>query len=73
MSESAARSSLKIGDAKNRQKIVTLAPSHNFVGYIFATKACIDNRKKNLLNSNISSTCPNNMANVGLLTPETDW
>jgi len=27
-------------------------------GCIFATKACIDNRKKNLLNSNISSTCP---------------
>ena len=25
-------------------------------GYIFATKACIDNRKKNLLSSNISST-----------------
>jgi len=28
-----------------------------FSGCIFATKACIDNRK-NLLNSNISSTCP---------------
>ena len=35
---------------------------------IFATKACIDNRKKNLLNSNISSTCPHNMANFGPLT-----
>jgi len=31
-------------------------------GYIFATKACIDNRKKTLLNSNTSSTCPHNMA-----------
>jgi len=31
-------------------------------GYIFATKACIDNGK-NLLNSNISSTCSHNMAN----------
>ena len=30
-------------------------------GYIFTTKACIDNRKKNLLNRNTSSTCPNNM------------
>ena len=30
-------------------------------GCIFATKACIDNRKKNLLNSNISSTCPHSM------------
>jgi len=27
-------------------------------GYIFATKACIDNRKKNLKSSNISSTRP---------------
>jgi len=34
---------------------------------IFATKACVDNRKK-LLNSNISSTCPHNMANFGPLT-----
>jgi len=33
-------------------------------GCIFATKACIDNRKK-LLNSNISSTCPHHMANFG--------
>jgi len=39
-------------------------------GYIFATKARIDNPKKNLLNSNISSTCPHNMVNVGPLTAE---
>ena len=39
-------------------------------GYIFATKACIDNRKKNLLSSNISSTCPHNMVNVGPLAAE---
>jgi len=37
-------------------------------GYIFTTKACIDNQKKNLLISNISSTCPHNMANFGPLT-----
>jgi len=36
-------------------------------GYIFATKACIDNRKKNFLSSNISSTCPHNMVNFGPL------
>ena len=36
-------------------------------GYIFATKACIDNRKKNLLNSYISSTCPHHMVNFGQL------
>jgi len=40
-------------------------------GYIFLIKACIGNRKKNLLNSNISSsTCPHNMANFGPLSAE---
>jgi len=38
-------------------------------GCIFATKACIDNRK-NLLNSNISSTCPHNMVNFSPLMAE---
>ena len=38
--------------------------------YIFATKACIDNREKNLLNTNISSTCPHSMENFGPLTAE---
>ena len=38
-------------------------------GYIFATKARIDNRKK-LLSSNMSSTCPHNMANFGPLAAE---
>ena len=38
----------------------------NFSGYIFITKACIDNRK-NLLSSNISPTCPHNVVNFGLL------
>jgi len=39
-------------------------------GYIFATKACIDNRKKNLFSSNISSTGPYNMVNFSLLAAE---
>jgi len=39
-------------------------------GYIFATKARIDNREKNLLSSNISSTCPHNMVNFGPLAAE---
>jgi len=39
-------------------------------GHILGTKACIDNRKKNLLNSNTSSTCPANMVNFGLLRAE---
>jgi len=42
-------------------------------GYIFGTKARIDNLKKNLLNSNTSSTCPDNMVNFGLLTTEICW
>jgi len=35
-------------------------------GYIFATKAHMDNRK-NLLSSNISPTCPHNTVNFGPL------
>jgi len=38
-------------------------------GCIFATKAYIDNRK-NLLNSNMSSTCAHNMVNLSPLTAE---
>jgi len=38
----AARGSLKY----RMQKIAIWAPSHNLSGYVFATKACIDNRKK---------------------------
>ena len=48
-------------DPKNRQKI-----AKNLLGYIFATKAPIDNRKKNLLNSNTSST-------FGELRPTHGW
>jgi len=39
---------------------------------ISATTARIDNRKKNLLSSNISSRCPHNMVNFGLLPAEMD-
>jgi len=42
----AARGSLKMQDAKNRQKIAIWAPLYNLSGYIFVTKALIDNRKK---------------------------
>jgi len=38
-------------------------------GYIFTIKACIDNWK-NLLSSNISSTCPHNLVNFGPLAAE---
>jgi len=58
------------------QKIAKkLPPRHHrttLSGCIFATKACIDNQKKNSLNSNTSSTCPHNMMNLGPLTAEID-
>ena len=40
-------------------------------GYISTTKARVDNQKKNLLSSNISSTCPHNMVNFSLIAAET--
>jgi len=55
---------------KSRQKSPSGHHHTNLSGYIFATKAHIDNRKKNLLSSNISSTCPHNMVN---LRPTGSW
>jgi len=50
-----------------RQKLRKKSPSahHRTIlwGYIFSIKVCINNPEKNLLNSNISSTCPHNMVN----------
>ena len=62
----------EIQDAKNRQKVAIWAPSTTLSGYIFATKACIYNRKK-LLSSNISSICRHNMVNFGLLAAGICW
>jgi len=59
------------------QKIAKKSPSGHhrttLSGYIFTTKACINNPKKNLLSSNISSTCPHNMVNFGPLAAEICW
>jgi len=56
------------------QKLVKKSPSgHHHTtlsGYISATKARIDNRKKNLLSSNISSTRFHNMLNFDPLVAE---
>jgi len=41
-------------------------------GYIFATETLLT-IGKNLLSSNMSSTCPHNMVNFGLLTAEICW
>jgi len=55
------------------QKIVKNSPSGHHrttsLGYIFATKARIDNRKKLVL-QNIFGTCPYNMVNFGPLAAE---
>ena len=45
----------------------------NLSGRVFAAEAYIDNRKKNLLNIDTSSTCLRNMVNFGLLTAEICW
>ena len=71
----AARGSLQMQDGprktqKSRQKSPSGHHPTTLSGYIFATKACIDNRKISLLSSNISSTCPHNMVNFGSLAAE---
>ena len=63
----AAHSSLEMQDAKSRQKSPSGHHRTTLSGYIFATKARIDNREKNLLSSNVSFTCPHNMVNFGPL------
>ena len=60
----------KCGTQKSRQKSPSGHHRTTLSGYIFATTACIDNRKKNLLSSNISSMCAHNMANFGPLGAE---
>jgi len=55
---------------KMTQKSPSAQHRTNLSGYIFATKARIDNQKKNLLSSDISSRCPRNMVNFGLLAAE---
>ena len=54
-------------------KVAKKSPGHHrttLSDYIFAIKARIDNRKKNLLSSNISPTCPHNIVNFGPLAAE---
>jgi len=52
------------------QKLPSRRHRTTLSGYIFATKSRINNRKKNLLSSNISSTCSYNMVNFGPLAAE---
>jgi len=74
-SKCTARGSLKY----RTQKIAKTSPSRHhrttLSGCIFSTKAYIDSRK-NMFNSNISSTCPDNMAKFSPLAAEIssgDW
>jgi len=55
---------------KSRQKSPSGHHRTTSSGYIFATTARIDNLKKNLLSSNISSTCLHNTVNFGPLAAE---
>ena len=57
---------------KSRQKSPSGHHRTNLSGYIFATKIRIDNRKKNLLSSNMPSTCSHNVVNFGPLAAEID-
>jgi len=66
----AARGSLKIQDAKKSPKIAIWAPSHNFVGLYLRNYGTYRQSEKNLLSSNISSTCPHDMVNFGRLVAE---
>ena len=66
----AARSSLKIQDAKMTQNISICAPSHNFIRQYLHNEGIYRQSKKKLLNRNISSTCPHNMVDVRPLTAE---
>jgi len=61
---------VKIQDAKSRR--ISLSGHHRTTlsGYIFATEVHIENRKKNLLSSNMSCRCGHNMVNFG--PPATD-
>jgi len=54
----------KYSTQKLRKKLPSAHHRTSLLGYIFVTKAHIDNRKK-VLNSNISSTWLHNMVNVG--------
>jgi len=54
---------------KSRQTIAIWAPSHNFVGYIFATKACIDNLKKVVKQQYLLHMFPQ----YGELRPTSSW
>jgi len=60
----------RLAENAGRKKSPSAHHRTTLLGYIFATKARIDNRKKNLLSSNISSRCP---PQYGALWPTSGW
>jgi len=63
----------RLAEIQDAQKSPSRHHRTTLSGCVFATKACIDNQKKNLLHSNISSTCPHNMANFSPPAAEICW
>jgi len=61
---------MRLAENTGRKKSPSVHHRTTLSGYIFATKARIDNRKETLLSSNSSYTCPHNMANLGPLAAE---
>ena len=57
-------------DPKKSPKIAILAPSHNFVGLYLRNYGMYRQSEKNLLSSNISSTCPHNTVKFDPLVAE---
>ena len=57
-------------DPKKSPKITIWAPSHNFVGLYLGNQGTYRQSEKNVLSSNISSTCPHNVVNFGPLAAE---
>ena len=65
----AARGSLKIQDAKNRQKSPSGHHRTTLSGYLFATRACVDNRKKTVKQQYL----PHMLLQCGELRPTNSW
>jgi len=66
----------RLAKSTGHKKIAKNSPSGHhrttLSGYIFATKGTYRQSGKNLLSSNMSSTCPHNMVNFGPLAADID-
>jgi len=62
---------MRLAENTGRKKLPFLHHRTTLSACIFAAKAGIDNRKKDL--GDTSSTCPHNMVNFGLLMAEICW